>query len=199
MKRSPGVPTGAVGHLQVLEALDGAGHVSQRRVAELLGMPPSRVNRIIRTLVQTGRVRVADEAVRPYAYRLTPAGRRYLNELSYDHYATVVGRFRQVQGRIRARLAEIRSKGIERVAFYGAGEVMEVAYPLAREIGLDVVGVVDDDPTKHGRRDGFAVGPSAAISGWRIDAVVITTLRHTDEIRRRVGPAVLSGVEVVQV
>jgi hypothetical protein len=33
---------------------------------------------------------------------------------------------------------------------YGADEVMELTLPLAEALGLEVVGLVDDDPTKQG-------------------------------------------------
>jgi DNA-binding Lrp family transcriptional regulator len=182
----------------VLEALDGAGHVPQRRVAEAVGMATSRVNRIIRELLDAGRIRVLDEAVRPFAYMLTADGRAYLQELSYDHYATVVSRFRQVQRRIDRRLAELRDQGLERVVCYGAGEVMEVVRPLAESHGLRVVGVVDDDPAKQGRWGAVDVAAPESIGAAEADAVVITTFRHAGEIRARLGGAVPASVKVVE-
>jgi DNA-binding MarR family transcriptional regulator len=183
-------------HLRVLRVLDGAGHVSQRRVAETVGVATSRVNRIIHSLVSTGYVKVADEAVRPFAYRLTPAGREYLQELSFDHYASVVGRYREVQARIRERLRDLRARGVRRVVFYGAGEVMEVAYPLASEAGIEVVGVVDDDPDKQGNRNGIEVESPMRLNEAAPDAVVITTLRHREQIRGRLSATL--AVRVVE-
>lgn len=186
-------------HLMVLEALDGAGHVSQRSLGEALGMAASRVNRVIRTLVEAGRVRVVDESVRPFAYALTRSGQDYLRELSHEHYATVVGRFRQVQHRIRRQLGALREAGAERVVFYGAGDVMEVVRPLAEVLGLRVVGVVDDDPAKQGAtRGSVTVSPPGSIAEVAPDAVVITTLRHAEEIRRRLGLDASSTLRVVE-
>jgi DNA-binding MarR family transcriptional regulator len=197
LQHPPRSPVDIAGHLQVLDALDGAGHVAQRAVAETVGMVASRVNRIINALVEQGRVAVSDGTVRPYAYRVTPTGRAYLQELSYDHYASVVGRFRQVEARIRTRLADIRDAGAEKVVFYGAGDVMEVAYPLAQRLGLKVVGVVDDDPSKHSNQRRFSVGAPGSIGDLAPDAVVITTFRHADEIRTRVSPFARSTLRVI--
>jgi DNA-binding MarR family transcriptional regulator len=189
--------TNSTHHLHVLRALDGAGHVPQRRVAQAVGVATSRVNRIIHSLVRAEYVEVADEAVRPFAYRITPSGREYLQELSYDHYSAVVGRYREVQERIRTRLRDLRTRGVKRVIFYGAGEVMEVAYPLAAEVELEVVAVVDDDPAKHGRRGGIEVVSPARLTDGAPDAVVITTLRHRDQIRGRLaGPSSTRVVEL---
>jgi len=197
MKRSDRAETDGAGHLAVLEALDGAGHVSQRRVAELLGVGAASVNRIVRALVDAGHVEVEDEAVRPYAYRLTADGRVYLQALSYERDARVVGRYRELEERIRTRLEELRRRGVERLVFYGAGEVLEVAYPLARELGLRVVGVVDDDPAKQGDgRSRFIVERPAVIGALAPDAVVITSFRFGEGIRRRIEAG--SGCMVVE-
>lgn len=198
MKRPTRSTVDAVAHLQVLEALDGAGHVSQRAVAAAVGIAASRVNRIINDLVECGNVAVADGTVRPYAYRLTPQGRAYLQELSYGNYAAVVGQFRQVEARIRTRLAELRKQGADKVVFYGAGEVMEVAYRLAQRLGLQVVGVVDDDPAKHSSEQRIAVGPPAWIGDLAPDAVVITTFRHAEEIRNRLRPFAPATMRVLE-
>jgi DNA-binding MarR family transcriptional regulator len=198
MKQPSRTTVDTSGHLQVLEALDGAGHVSQRALAASVGIAASRVNRIINALVECGNVAVSDTTVRPYAYRLTQRGRAYLQELSYDHYASVVGRFREVEARIQARLAELRSDGAETVVFYGAGEVMEVAYMLAQRLGLSVVGVVDDDPAKHSTERRITIGPPASIRDLAPDAVAITTFRHADEIRTRVQPYAPSTLRVVE-
>lgn len=172
-----------------MRAMDGAGHVSQRRLAEAAGLGLGQVNRMIHALLAEGHVRVQDTAIRPYAYLLTAAGRAHIRQLHHEQDARVVNRYREVQERIRTQLARIRGRGIERVVFYGAGEVMEVAHPLAEGLGLRVVGVVDDDPAKRGAaRSGVSVASPAVIASLHPDAVIITTLRHADEIRTRLGP-----------
>lgn len=183
----------------MLEELDRRANISQRTLAERLGVAASLVNREIRGLLKDGHVQVVDRAVRPYAYRLTPSGRQYRRELSHRHYRSVVGSFREVQERIRGRLREIRSDGTRRLVFYGTGEVMDVTFPLAEGLGFDVVGLVDDDPAKHGTSRGdLQVRPPAAINELEPDAVLITTFRHAGEIQERIDPELRSSVEVVE-
>lgn len=91
----------------------------------------------------------------------------------------------------------MRDQGARRVAFYGAGDVMEVAYPIALATGLDVVAIVDDAPAKHGhRRWGLEVGPPAAALDASPDALVITTFVHADEILDRMGGELKDSVRV---
>jgi DNA-binding MarR family transcriptional regulator len=190
---------GSAAHrLRVLKAMDGAGNVSQRLLAARVGLGLSQVNRIIRALLTEGHVRVVDPSVRPYAYRLTPEGRAYLRLLLHEEEVSVVRRFREVQRRLHERLLRIHARGVESVVFYGAGEVMEVARPLAEALGLRVIAVVDDDPAKQGRSLGFLVVQApASISETGADGVVITALRHAAEIRSRLSREVPAGIEVV--
>lgn len=182
--------------LLLLDELARSGNVSQRVLAARLGMAVGAVNRHVRALIREGYVKVADPAVRPFAYRLTPAGSAYLQRLRQAHYERVAGSFREMEERIGARLRELKAKGVSRVVFYGAGVVMEVTRPLAEALGLQVVGVLDDDPAKQGTvKSGLRVLEPLALCGLGVEAVVVTTFRHGRQIARRVGP--LLGARVL--
>lgn len=175
-------------HLPVLEALEGRANVSQRTLAERLGMAVSRVNRLLSELLELGHLQIVDDAVRPYAYRVTARGETYRRRLRHQNLQTVVGNFREAQQRIRSRLAPLGDQGVGRVVFYGAGEIMEVTLPMAEALGLEVVGVVDDDSTKHGaERAGRVVRAPGCIPDMAPDAIIITTFRHAHEIHERIG------------
>jgi DNA-binding MarR family transcriptional regulator len=174
-------------HLAVLEALEGAGNVSQRTLGERLGMAAGLVNRLLQELVDGRLLEVVDPAVRPFAYRLTLAGQEYLRGLRHDHYQAVLADLHSMRGRIVLRLREIRAEGVERMAFYGAGEILDVALPLAEGVGLEVLAVVDDDPGKQGtERAGVSVRSPTELDGMTPDCVLITTFRHAAEIRQRI-------------
>ncbi|MCH7564377.1 MAG: winged helix-turn-helix transcriptional regulator [Gemmatimonadetes bacterium] len=191
---------GELRNLVLLDELEGSSNVSQRDLANRLGLAVSLVNRQVRSLKENGYIQVVDQGVRPFAYRLTADGRRYRRRLSHEHYRSVLGSLRQVQERIRNRLRELEKRGVDQIVFYGAGEVMEVAYPLAKAIGMRVVGVVDDDPSKHGQTRGEAVIQSpAAIDDLAPDAIVITSFRHAAEIQSKIPPALRSSLLVFEV
>ena len=184
--------------LQVLEALDRGGHISQRAVGEKLGVPASRGNRLIRSFVDEGRVEV-DDSVRPFAYRLTHKGRSYRRWLAHRQDHGVVKRFRAMQARIGRRLQSLGEEGMDRLVLYGAGRVMEVTLPLARGLGMEVMGIVDDDPTKHGQmRGGLQVLPPWAVGDLLPAHILITTYRHAEEIRLGLEVHVDESVEVVE-
>ncbi len=195
----PNTRTDVSRHLPLLNALGAAGHVSQRTLAQRLDIAVSLVNRLIRELLDGGYLEVADASVRPFAYRLTSRGEEYRRDLSYRRYRSVVGDFRAVQRSIRSALQRIRTNGTERLALYGAGEIAEVVLPLARETGFHVVGVVDDDPEKQGRKwDGLTVRCPTRLDELAPDGVLITTFRHAQEIRDRLAEAEPHSVPVLE-
>jgi DNA-binding MarR family transcriptional regulator len=185
------------GQLRVLEALDGAGNVSQRELAEEVGLAPSQVNRIIRSLVTQGHLRVTDDRVRPFAYALT-GGRTHLRRLSHARYDAVVKDFLRVRRRIAERLALLRRDGVPRVALYGAGEILALARPLVRAEGVGGGGRGGRRSAAPGQASGPPHGGSPdAISAAAPDAVVITSFRHADRIRQRLE-STSAGARVVE-
>lgn len=182
---------------QLILELQRGSHVSQRALARRLGVAVGTVNRLLSDLVEAGYVQVFNRDVRPFAYSVTDDGRRYQRRLGLEHYSWVLGSLRRLEQRIRAKLLELRSRGVERVVFYGAGDVMEASNRVASGVGLQVVGVVDDDPTKQGlRKSGLVVAAPSAINQLEPDAVLITTLRHAEEIRVKMNASLRSSVEV---
>lgn len=180
----------SVAELRILDEIGRCGHVSQRELAERVGLALGAVNRHLGKLLGAGYIQVLDRQVRPFAYRLTGEGQRHREMLRHRHYKGALQEFRMVEDRIRDRLAALAQTGVRRVVFYGAGELMEVAGRVGRMLGLEVAGVVDDDVAKHGLIiDGHAVAPPDAIAGFSPDAVVITTIRYAHAIRVRLEEA----------
>jgi DNA-binding Lrp family transcriptional regulator len=182
---------------RLIGELQRRSNVSQRALARRLGVAVGTVNRLLSELMEGGYVQVFDRGVRPFAYRVTDEGQRYQRRLGLEHYSWVLGSLRRLEQRIRVKLLELKNRGAERVVLYGAGDVMEATYSVARGVGLQIVGVVDDDPTKQGtRKGGLVVEPLSAINELEPDAVLITALRYTDEIQFKMDMSLRSSVEV---
>ena len=199
MGTGEGATRGNLRDLLLLKELAEAGHVSQRSLAERLGMGLGVVNRRIRAFLDAGFIRVVEPSVRPFAYQLTPVGEGHRTRLRHRRYEGVVGELREMQRHIEGRLATLKEMGMLRLVFYGSGEVMELTLPLAEAQGLEVVGLVDDDPAKHRiLRRGLEVGHPDAVGSLEPDAVLITTFRHADEIKEKMDPEVRLGMPVLE-
>jgi DNA-binding MarR family transcriptional regulator len=186
--------------LLLLEYLDRSRHVSQRRVAGALGFSSSQVNRLLKALGSAGLVEIEDPHVRPFNYTLTDEGRARYRQLDRQDARGVVARFRALEARILARLEGIRETGVKTLLFYGAGEILGVTLPLAEQARLTVVGVIDGDPVRHGflQEVGVRVMGLEEARILSADAVLITTYRHAEAIRRQLGAELRPGCPVFE-
>ncbi len=183
--------------LSILDEVHRGSNISQRVLADRLGVAVSAVNRHLHDMIEAGYLDVTSRSVRPFAYKLTINGKQYRQLLSHEHYSWVLGNLRAVEQRISSTLRELKRRGVTRVVFYGAGEVMEAAHRLTKAAGLEVLGVVDDDVSKHGlMKDGFVVRPPSAINQLEPGAVVITTFCHARDIQMKIDPSLRSSIQV---
>ena len=182
---------------RLIVELQRGSNVSQRALARRLGVALGTVNRLLGDMVEAGYIEVCNRGVRPFAYKVTDDGRRYERRLGLEQYSWVLGSLRRLEQRIRTTLYELKGRGVERVVFYGAGDVMEATYRVASGVGMHVLGVVDDDLTKQGtRKSGLVVEPPSAMNELKQDVVLITTLRHAEEIQLKLDLCLRSSVEV---
>jgi DNA-binding Lrp family transcriptional regulator len=176
--------------LAILDALETESRVSQRKLAERSGISVGFVNRRLQSLIAEGFVRVVDPDVRPFLYRITSAGRRYRLTLIYEHYQNVAGSMLGVEQRVRQRLEFLKKKGVERLVFFGAGQILDFAELWAESAGFQVVGVVDEDESKQGSiRGRRMVQAPAAAAALNPDAIINLTCRRDSEIERAIGAA----------
>jgi len=183
VKRADQRPSAELRQELILE-LQRSSNISQRALARRLGLALGTVNRFLNDMIAAGYVRVFNRTVRPYAYVVTDDGEQYQRRLSHEHYSWVLSHLQRLEQRIRSTLGDLRRQGVKRVVLYGAGEVMEATHRVACEVGLHVVGVVDDDAAQQGlRMAGLVVEPPSAINTLAPDAVLVTTFHHSREIQ----------------
>lgn len=183
--------------LAILDEIGRKPRMSQRELANITGVSLGMVNRLLGTLLAQNHLEMAEEGVRPFKYRVTAAGERYRRELIHHQYRNVVNSVKEIQARILKGLQDLAAKGVKRVVFYGAGEVMELTKPLAESVGFDILGIVDDNCKLHGStRAGLVVQTSQALRTLRPDAVVVTTFRYAGDIEQRLQQSRLGKVVV---
>lgn len=174
--------------LQLMEFLADQPDCSQSLLAERVGLTPARVNAYIRTFMERGYL-VTEQKSRGMAYRLTPEGRRCMAFHQVSYRAELVRLTRSARTRFREFFRELSDRGVSRVVLYGAGETGEVVLDALAGCGwVSVAAVVDDDPAKQGGTlHGVPVLAPAMLAASDADAVVVTTITASDEIRARLA------------
>lgn len=169
--------------LDILTAIGENTAVTQRALAERLGVALGLANLYVKRLARKGLIKVVDFPRKPAAqkrlrYLLTTKGLAEKSRLTWEHMAYAAQLYRRARLTLRESLVRVNESGAKRVALYGVGEPAELAYLTLREFGIEPVGVYDGDGGDQFL--GFAVRPLAALADEEIDAVIVATFERPE-------------------
>jgi len=165
-------------HLEVLTAVGEGEALTQRVLAQRLGVALGLANLYLKRLVKKGYIKVTEFPVKPAAgkrlrYLLTPKGLAEKTRLTYAYMDRSLAQYRLARQTLREALADLQQRGAKRVGLFGAGEAAELAYLTLKEFGLEPIGVFTQSPG--------AVFLGEPTRDWRelaeqeLDGVVIAT------------------------
>lgn len=181
---------------QILEAIASGQPVTQRWLANRLGVALGLTNLLIRRLVGQGYLQVSKMGTRRVKYLMTAEGWEALARATRLSLENTVRLYTQTRDQIRSGLAELSRhcepgpNGEKCVVFYGAGDVAEIAYVSLQNTDLVLVGVIDD--RRRGRFFDKIITPSDqltadGLAGESYSHVVVTSLHHSDAIGQRLA------------
>jgi DNA-binding MarR family transcriptional regulator len=180
---------------RILEELDAGGELSQRTLANRLGIALGRANQLIRSLIGQGWLRGLPAEGHRIRYVVTPEGAAARARMSREHLGRALASYGTAHDRVRERLeacttnrAAGGSSFRPAVALYGTGEAARIAFACAAELGVQLVGFIDENP-----RESFLGLPvrapshltSMALDGRAFDWLLVATLADQDAIRGR--------------
>ncbi|HUF94152.1 MAG TPA: winged helix-turn-helix transcriptional regulator [Candidatus Limnocylindria bacterium] len=165
-------------NLAILTAIGEKESLTQRLLAERLGVALGLTNLYLKRLVTKGYVKVADFPAKPAArkrlrYLLTAKGLSEKTRLTYEYMHRSLDLYRVTRETLRDALMHLPRSGVRRVALYGRGEAAELAYLTLRELGLDPVAVFAAEP--GGTFLGMPVRDVRELVPGEIDVVVVAT------------------------
>lgn len=164
--------------LEILAAIGEGQALSQRALAQRLGVALGLTNLLIKRLAKKGYIKIVEFPTKPAArarfrYLLTPKGIQEKVRLSYDHAAYSLVLYRRARQTLRDSLALLSRDGLKRVALCGTGEAAELAYLTLLEAGLEPIGVFAHAP--NGPFLGMPVRSVSTLAGEDFDALVLAT------------------------
>jgi DNA-binding MarR family transcriptional regulator len=170
--------------LEILTTVGEGVPLTQRALAERLGVALGLANLYLKRLVTKGYIKVTEFPAKPYArkrlkYVLTPHGIAEKARLTYEYVGYSLRLYRRTRENLRDAMAVLTGTGIKRFALYGIGEAAELAYLTLREFGLEPVGV-------YAREAGadFLGLPVRSLGDLRpdaVDAVVVATFDRPED------------------
>jgi DNA-binding MarR family transcriptional regulator len=170
--------------LEILTAIEEGLPLTQRALAERLGVALGLANLYLKRLARKGCIKIVEFPKKPAArkrlrYLLTPRGMAEKTRLTYEHMAYSLSLYRRARQTLRESLGRLAEGGAKRVALYGTGEAAEVAYLTLKEIGIEPVGVFA--PSATGQFLGFAVRPFSELGTEEFDVVIVATFERPEQ------------------
>lgn len=167
--------------LQLLSAVEQDSSVTQRSLATRLGVALGLTNLYLKRLAKKGYVKITTIPARRIRYLLTPQGLTEKSRLTYHYMLYSMSHYRDMRKHLREALSRVVERGGDRVVIFGTTELAELAYLSVREMGLTLVGFVED-----GEAQTFLAYPVSrpdVLTQWDFDAVLLADLDRLSELR----------------
>lgn len=171
--------------LGLLSAVEAGSSISQRRMADDLGVALGLVNAYLKRAVAKGLVKVTQAPAKRYAYYLTPKGFAEKSRLTAEYLSQGFKLFREARAQCEDLIGLAAGRGWTRLALAGTGDVCDVAILAAHGSGIEILGIIDPlypEPDYSGLP---VFGDFARIE--RADAVLIVTLADPSQAFERLS------------
>ena len=162
--------------LRLLEAVEQNARVTQRTLANQLGIALGLTNIYIKRLVHKGCIKCVNVQSNRIAYLITPRGVTEKARLTYEFMQHSLHLYKEARRHLHAAVRE-RAANRQRLAIYGSGEAAELAYLSLKELGIEPVAVFDD---AEGTFLGMAVRDIRDHAAVPFDFVIVASLDHGD-------------------
>jgi DNA-binding MarR family transcriptional regulator len=131
--------------LNLLAVIENEPDTTQKGLAGKLGVAVGVVNSYLKRVIYKGYVKTKSLQRRRLRYLLTPSGIKEKSRLTYEFLQYSYVYIRDVRRKSHDALAPLVKQGKNRIVFYGSGERAELAYITVRELGMELIGIVDQD------------------------------------------------------
>jgi len=165
-------------NLQALAAIAEDEQITQRHLANKLGIALGLTNIYLKRLVRKGYVKCVNVQSNRLRYLLTPTGIAEKTRLTYEFMEYSLFLYGQVRQHLRTVLRSAVRENRKRIAIYGTGEAAELAYLSITELGLELVAVFDGADAE--RFLGQVVRPIQDHRDVPFDLLVIASLERSD-------------------
>ena len=177
--------------LKLLEEIEKNHSPSQRQLSRQLNISLGLVNSFIKRLAQKGYFKITNIPKNRVKYILTPKGATEKTRLTYAYIKYSFEFYKNSRQKIRELFAELSKQGVQKIVFYGAGDLAEIAFLSLQETAIQLVAVVDD--TKIGKKFlGYWINASEALTSLEFDCILVTDLGPLEEFKEQLMAA---GIE----
>jgi DNA-binding MarR family transcriptional regulator len=165
--------------LKILEKAEDERLPSQRDLARELNVSLGLVNSFIKRLVKKGYFKITHIPKNRMRYILTPKGAAEKTRLTYLYVQYSYQFYKNARQKLRNLFDELESRGLQRIVFYGAGDLAEIAYISLQETSLELIAIIDDK--KVGQKIiGYNIESPTNLKAERFDKILITAVNSRE-------------------
>ncbi len=169
--------------LGLLGAVEQESNLTQRTLATRLGIALGLTNALIKRCARKGLIKVQQAPAGRYVYYLTPRGFAEKSRLTAEYLKASLDFYRVSRTQAVVVFEGCLARGWRRVALAGASELAEIVSLAAREVGIEIVALVDGDAQGSQRIGIPLVRHLDEIDG--IDAIMVTDITAPQETYER--------------
>lgn len=129
--------------LEILEVIENQSHVTQRHLADRLGVALGLANSYLKRCIRKGLIKVQQAPANRYLYYITPKGFAEKSRLTARYLSASFDFYRQAGDSLSDIYRNCQSNGWHRILFCGISELAEIAAIRAVEHNIQVVGIFD--------------------------------------------------------
>jgi DNA-binding MarR family transcriptional regulator len=170
--------------MHLLNEVTQSPDVTQRELSRRIGAALGLTNLMLRRLAQKGYIKISGTKRSRIRYLITPQGILEKSRLTYEFVQHSLHLYGRVRVFLREQLSLVAKQGHRRILLCGTGELSEIAFLTIHEMGFELVGVVDEQPTTqrflgHPVQDLGAMGPDVC------DCVIVASRHWNDSMGQR--------------
>ena len=160
--------------LEILQTIEGNEEVTQRHLADRLGVALGLANSYLKRCARKGYIKIQQVPANRYLYYLTPQGFAEKSRLTAEYLSYSFDFYRKASDSVNLCLAECHEAALHNIVLVGVSELAEIASVRLHEHELNHIATLD----KYSRHSKYLGKPV-----WRnlqnhegFDASVITAL-----------------------
>ncbi len=182
--------------LEILTKIEENSRVTQPEIARQLGISIGLTNSFIKRIARKGYIKLTTIPRDRAKYLLTTQGISEKSRLTLKYLQYSLNFYKKAKETISNVYEGLHKDGVKIIAFYGAGEIAEIAYILLHQNQMKLSGVVDEHHAgKKFMR--LKVGKLEDLKKLSFDKIIVTSIRSTEDIGSKIRGAGISEDKIL--
>ncbi len=168
--------------LKFLEEIEKNNSPSQRQIANQLNISLGLANSFVKRLVQKGHLKITTIPKNRVKYILTPKGVAEKTRLTYEFIRFSFRFYKDTRQKLKRLFSDFSKEGAQSIAFYGAGELAEIAYISLQETDIYLTTIFDESLSESKFFD-RVVESAENLPFFEFDKILITIYGNIETAR----------------